>query len=558
MAIPETFQDEVAQALRKGSDMLRAARLPQSLCHALDTLADQVFEPCVAAVVGRAKAGKSSFINAFLGDDLAKVGITETTATINFFRYGIPPNPAKPVRCYWKGGTYEDVGRDFLDSLQGNDLDTLRRAAGIERLEYLLPHEALREVTLVDTPGTEAAVKEHVEATAEFLQLTQQLREQHAVQTERWAGQADAVIYLISQVPRSTDEMLLKEFQHVTGGKSQAFNAIGVLAKVDLYPEIIGRIPKIREQLRTCLNTVVPVSAGLRRALDILLADGQQRLSELCDTLRRIPKARLEKLLASDELYEMEFPDCPVTVEARLRIRGNMPWNVFTTIARVASDPELPREKLIAELDQLSGFKELKEVLERHVFRRAKLLRSYRILRDTQRILNEVKYRRYREALEADKRDQERLQRYTTFLRMAGQGAQEAKEIEEILSRVLMPDRAERLEAVAKELDRILSDLMSDLDDHNSDFEALMQLEQNAAKFNGDELEELRSLFGLYGLELKERLRGITDIQIIAERQQNWAARALSERDPVRRSVAEHAGRRYGSILYELAKRDSA
>lgn len=130
--------------------------------------------------MGRAKAGKSSFLNALLGADLAKVGVTETTATINFFRYGHPPDPTRPVRCPWQGGRYEDVTREFLDSLQGNDPAVLRRAAGLAYLEYLVPHEALREVTLVDTPGTEAAVDEHQQRTAEFLQLQRQLREQHA------------------------------------------------------------------------------------------------------------------------------------------------------------------------------------------------------------------------------------------------------------------------------------------------------------------------------------------------------------------------------------------
>jgi len=44
----------------------------------LDThLEDQ----CVLAIGGRVKAGKSSLINALLSEDLAKVGITATTAT---------------------------------------------------------------------------------------------------------------------------------------------------------------------------------------------------------------------------------------------------------------------------------------------------------------------------------------------------------------------------------------------------------------------------------------------------------------------------------------------
>ena len=46
---------------------------------------DEADMPCVLAVAGKVKAGKSSFLNALLGVDLAMVGTTETTATINYF-----------------------------------------------------------------------------------------------------------------------------------------------------------------------------------------------------------------------------------------------------------------------------------------------------------------------------------------------------------------------------------------------------------------------------------------------------------------------------------------
>src|SRR5215216_4747816 len=101
----------------------------------MERLAKQVHQPCVVAVVGRVKVGKSTFVNALLRQDLAKVGTTETTATINYFTYG-KPDPDRPVRCHWGSGKITDETQGFLDSLQGNDLETLRRADGIDHLEY--------------------------------------------------------------------------------------------------------------------------------------------------------------------------------------------------------------------------------------------------------------------------------------------------------------------------------------------------------------------------------------------------------------------------------------
>lgn len=70
-------------------------------------LRDEADMPCVLAVAGKVKAGKSSFLNALLGVDLAMVGTTETTATINYFRYPRPDeeiNPEKPVVVHWNDG----------------------------------------------------------------------------------------------------------------------------------------------------------------------------------------------------------------------------------------------------------------------------------------------------------------------------------------------------------------------------------------------------------------------------------------------------------------------
>lgn len=152
----------------------------------LEALARQAQDNCTVAVVGRVKAGKSSFINALLGGELAAVGETETTATINHFRNGIPDDPEKPVLCYWRGGKNEPVSRAFLDSLQGNDIETLRRADGIDHLEYRLQdHPLLKGITLVDTPGIGAVVEEHENRTAEFMGLFKALRARHHGESER-------------------------------------------------------------------------------------------------------------------------------------------------------------------------------------------------------------------------------------------------------------------------------------------------------------------------------------------------------------------------------------
>ena len=56
----------------------------------LKNLQQELNAPCVLAFAGKVKAGKSFLVNALLGVDLAMTGTTETTATINIFRFFIP------------------------------------------------------------------------------------------------------------------------------------------------------------------------------------------------------------------------------------------------------------------------------------------------------------------------------------------------------------------------------------------------------------------------------------------------------------------------------------
>ena len=105
------------------------------------------------------------------------------------------------------------------------------------------------------------------------------------------------------------------------------------MAKIDLQPDILARrvelAAKMSDQLKNSLTTVEPVSAGIYRTLHHLRANHNAELIRLMTTLRRIPAKRLPKLLDDDELYRLEYEDCPVTVEEREQLLGTMDWGVF-------------------------------------------------------------------------------------------------------------------------------------------------------------------------------------------------------------------------------------
>jgi small GTP-binding protein len=87
-------------------------------------------------VAGEFNSGKSSFINALLGERVLPEGVTPTTDRINVLRHG------------------PDVS------------EQLREAYLLERTH---PAEVLREINIVDTPGTNAIIRRHEELTRDFV-----------------------------------------------------------------------------------------------------------------------------------------------------------------------------------------------------------------------------------------------------------------------------------------------------------------------------------------------------------------------------------------------------
>lgn len=87
-------------------------------------------------VVGEFNAGKSAFINALLGDKILLEGVTPTTTKVNIIRYG---------------------EEQKLSSISEN-IDVL-----------VLNSPYLKEISIVDTPGTNAIIREHEEITSLFV-----------------------------------------------------------------------------------------------------------------------------------------------------------------------------------------------------------------------------------------------------------------------------------------------------------------------------------------------------------------------------------------------------
>jgi small GTP-binding protein len=133
-------QDELLREERRLLSRLRTAlaRFEAAPDHqaALDQSIAQLDELFLLVIVGEFNAGKSAFINALAGSRIVEEGVTPTTAQINVLRYG----------------------------------DVVERQVREASLHVITaPVELLRDIHIVDTPGTNAIIREHERITADFV-----------------------------------------------------------------------------------------------------------------------------------------------------------------------------------------------------------------------------------------------------------------------------------------------------------------------------------------------------------------------------------------------------
>lgn len=225
---------EALEALRVALSELDAER--EDL-ETLDRSLEQLDELFLLVVVGEFNAGKSAFINALLGRRLLDEGVTPTTSGIHLIRHGEQAGD-HPARR-----TFEVI---------------------------TAPVELLREVNLVDTPGTNAIQREHEALTRDFI------------------PRSDLVLFVTSaDRPFTESERAFLETIRDWGKK-----VVVVVNKIDILesPEDVGRVISfVADGARALLKLggeepeVFPVSArqALRAKLDEELpADEAARLRE--------------------------------------------------------------------------------------------------------------------------------------------------------------------------------------------------------------------------------------------------------------------------------------
>jgi Dynamin family len=320
-------------------------------------------EPLRVAIAGKVKAGKSTLLNALVGESIAPTDAGECTRIVTWYidsqvpKVTMFPRSAPPRQL-----AITRSGGALSFDLQGTPVEQ------VDKLEVQWPSQSLRNQTLIDTPGIASLSTETSARAGAFLA------------PEDSPTQADAVIYLMRHL-HATDVRFLESFFDQGVAKATPINTIAVLSRAD---EIgVGRLDALSsarriarryradDKIRGLCQTVVAV-AGLLAQTGRTMR--QQEFAALT-VLAGLPRAELDAMLLSVDRFsraELADPDSETRTQLMERF-GLFGVRLSTTLIRQGiKDPN----QIATELVRRSGLDELRSVLATQFTERRDLLKA--------------------------------------------------------------------------------------------------------------------------------------------------------------------------------------
>lgn len=323
--------------------------------------------PVQVAIAGKIKVGKSTLLNALVGEELAPTDASECTKIVTWYRgseicqvTAVPVDgPPTPVPFSRNGALDADLSGKPAESLRWLVVDW--------------PSERLRSMTLVDTPGIASLSTDLSQRTTSFLDPTNED-----------PGTVDAVIYLMRHM-HTADVRLLETFHDHALAQPNPVNCIAVLSRADEIGvcrlDAMKSARKIADRyvaepaIRRLVQDVVPVAGLLAQAAVSLREEEFRALRALADAGVR---SKSEVLASIQELSaEHTTVDSVLGADARralverfglFGVRWSMEWLVRS--------PDATAGDLAAALARVSGLSHLREVVTQQIAGRSGLLKA--------------------------------------------------------------------------------------------------------------------------------------------------------------------------------------
>ena len=215
----EALVERERKLLEKLVDFLVGFGAPQEDVALIRRALADLEELFLLVIVGEFNSGKSAFVNALLGADVSEEGVTPTTDRITVLRHADEP-----------------IEKGRVDGV----------------LERGYPNEFLREIAIVDTPGTNAIIRHHEELSRGFvprsdLVLFVTSAERPLTESERgylelirdWGKK---ILLVINKADLLGDEGKIEEVRSFVGGGIRS--ALGLTPPIFFVSALLARKAK--------------------------------------------------------------------------------------------------------------------------------------------------------------------------------------------------------------------------------------------------------------------------------------------------------------------------
>ena len=330
---------------------------------ALDELFD---EPARIAVAGMVNAGKSTLLNALVGERVAPTDAGECTRIPTWYRRGQHYEVRAVDRIGEEGSPLRFARGDQL----AVDL-AHRDPATVDHLVVACPSTRLGHQTLIDLPGHSSLSADVSRRAEEFLVADD-------------GTPVDGVIYLLRH-RHPADLEFLESFHGSSGGRG-AVGAIGVLSRADEAfggglesMDQAGRVAAVLRadrRVRGLCQDVVPVAGLLAESAASLRHDEVSALRGIAG----VPAGVLDEALSSvDAFRELDHAATDTTERTALLQRLGL-FGVRSAIDVLRRDPARTGDALSSDLLELSGIGQLRHRLDSMVIQRVSDLRARVVL----------------------------------------------------------------------------------------------------------------------------------------------------------------------------------
>ena len=263
----EQFRAEAVTWLKDLQGLIREIRNPR-LEEVVSDMRAHAGEPFLFVVVGEIKAGKSSFINALIGETICAVD---------------------PAPC-------TDMVQEIVYATE--KIDT-RISPHLRRIG--LPVDILQQVAVVDTPGTNTIIRHHHEITERFIPNSGLVlfvfpaKNPHTLSawelldmvTEEWRKR---VVFILQQSDLATEDELRVNRQKVAEYAKERGIDEPVIFATSARLEMAGDPGSGFEDIRRFIRETVTGGRHFSLKLIALLDSGEQVLKQVYDALQQISK----------------------------------------------------------------------------------------------------------------------------------------------------------------------------------------------------------------------------------------------------------------------------